>query len=271
MAKQVYMLKGIRENTINWTTQVTVIERGFLGLTKTNNLYQKVVMVDAEGTKVEGIIFGRHIKLLRHTLKVYHTYSISNAMVRKTPTQYRVIDNDYQWFIYARTRIEENPAKILNIDCAKYNFVPLRQIQKHKNSREGIDVLFAVLFVAAPRKTKKTYVQDILVIDQGRNSIGFKLFARCNFHVQLSDSTGIVIATVFGDEAEKMFGITTNYLKQNTKQGKLSKTAAELLARGSEFVVQIRAYKCQEAASNHCLFTVNGLQHVSQIIEDAEM
>lgn len=48
MAKQVYMLKGIRENTINWTTQVTVIERGFPGLTKTNNLYQKVVMVDAE-------------------------------------------------------------------------------------------------------------------------------------------------------------------------------------------------------------------------------
>lgn len=155
-----------------------------------------------QGTKVQGTIFGQDMNVLKDTLKMYKTYSISNAVVQPTPPEHRVIDNDYQWLLYARTPIEEIVVETLCIRALKYDFVPLAQISNHANSGTGIgicsdlfqilkvyalflifilinlflhhlfhnfdvDVLFAIIRVAPARKTKQTWVQDITIIDQG--------------------------------------------------------------------------------------------------------
>lgn len=80
------------------------------------------------------------MKVLKHTLKIYHTYRISNAVINNTPAQHQVIDNDYQWVLYARTQIEEVKVKPLSIKTLKYNFVPLANLAKYTKSREGIGI-----------------------------------------------------------------------------------------------------------------------------------
>lgn len=135
------------------------------------------------------------MRALKDTLKIYHNYRISNAVVNDTPAQHRVVNNDHQWVLYARTLIEEVEVKALTFQALKYNFVPLADLPKYTNSREGIgtnltnqqlyiyllrdktkyykcwqknaDAIFAVLKVGAPKMTRETWVQNILVIDQG--------------------------------------------------------------------------------------------------------
>lgn len=78
------------------------------------------------------------MSVLKDTLKIYHTYAISNAVVNDTPPKHRVIDNDHQWLLYGRTPIEEVEVKSLTIRALKYNFVPLAALSEHTNSTEGI-------------------------------------------------------------------------------------------------------------------------------------
>lgn len=48
--------------------------------------------------------------------------------------------------------------------------------------------------------------------------IGAKIFHNLKFNIELSDKTGAVGATVFQRDAEGMFGITTEYMKENVQQ-----------------------------------------------------
>ncbi|XP_058220592.1 replication protein A 70 kDa DNA-binding subunit B-like [Rhododendron vialii] len=41
---------------------------------------------------------------------------------------------------------------------------------------------------------------------------------RCKFQIQLSDSTGFIIATAFGEQADSMFSITGDYLKNSMQE-----------------------------------------------------
>lgn len=48
--------------------------------------------------------------------------------------------------------------------------------------------------------------------------IGTKMFRSLRFNIELSDKTGSVVATVFQRDAEGMFGISTEYMKDNIQQ-----------------------------------------------------
>lgn len=48
--------------------------------------------------------------------------------------------------------------------------------------------------------------------------IASEIFDSLKFNVELSDQTGSIVATVFPQDAEGMFGITTEYMKENIKQ-----------------------------------------------------
>ncbi|KAI8569952.1 hypothetical protein RHMOL_Rhmol02G0318100 [Rhododendron molle] len=161
------MLKDMVTGDSNWTAEVMVIEKGFPRLTEKNRLYQKLVFIDSEKNATQGTIFQEDMSVLKDTLKIYHTYTISNAVVNDTPPKHRVIDNDHQWLLYGRTPIEEVEVKSLSVRALQYNFIPLAHLGEHTNSREGIDAIFAVLKVGTPKRTRETWVQNILIIDQG--------------------------------------------------------------------------------------------------------
>ncbi|KAG5566130.1 hypothetical protein RHGRI_001906 [Rhododendron griersonianum] len=120
------------------------------------------------GTKIQATIFGPDIEILEHTLKVYHTYSIRNAQITKTPDDcHHVANNILQWKLLSRTPVEKITVEGLSIRALKYNFVPLAELHNHQNNKNGIEVLFAIMHVGPKRKTPKTYVQNVIVIDQG--------------------------------------------------------------------------------------------------------
>ncbi|KAG5551821.1 hypothetical protein RHGRI_010050 [Rhododendron griersonianum] len=48
--------------------------------------------------------------------------------------------------------------------------------------------------------------------------IAYEMFHSLKFNVELSDQTGSIVATVFPRDAEGMFGITAEYMRENIKQ-----------------------------------------------------
>ncbi|KAF7139857.1 hypothetical protein RHSIM_Rhsim06G0109700 [Rhododendron simsii] len=87
-------------STLNSTNCVAgllgmVVEKGIPRVTSNEKAYPKVVLMDAEGKKIQCTIFGGDMEVLKDTLKVVHTYSITN--INTTPGDYRVIDNELQW------------------------------------------------------------------------------------------------------------------------------------------------------------------------------
>ncbi|KAF7138806.1 hypothetical protein RHSIM_Rhsim07G0090000 [Rhododendron simsii] len=44
------------------------------------------------------------------------------------------------------------------------------------------------------------------------------ILSQCKFQIQLSDSTGYIIATAFGEQADSMFSITGDYLRNNMQE-----------------------------------------------------
>lgn len=45
-----------------------------------------------------------------------------------------------------------------------------------------------------------------------------KMFRSLKFNIELSDKTGSIVATVFQRDAEGMFGITAEYMRENIQQ-----------------------------------------------------
>ncbi|KAH7855784.1 hypothetical protein Vadar_028830 [Vaccinium darrowii] len=91
---------------------------------------------------------------------------------------------------------------------------------------------------------------------------------RCKFNIELSDSIGIIVATLFGEKAESMFSIDGEYLRENIQQDQLSDVAMEKLGTGIEYAVQVRAYKYEAREVALCLFNVKAFFPTNEIIED---
>ncbi|KAG5566976.1 hypothetical protein RHGRI_002514 [Rhododendron griersonianum] len=304
MTSNMKMLKDIVPGVPNWTAEVMVIEKGLPRLAKNKRLYQKLVFIDSEGSKIQGTIFQQDMRFLKNTLKIYHTYRISNAIINDTPAQHQVIDNDHEWVLYARTPIEEVAVKELSITAFKYNFVPLADLTKYTKSREGIDAIFAVLKVGAPKKTKETWVQNILIIDQGSNFIlivtttnlaaGVKLQTRGSttfiFDPVLPEANALKTWCMIHSAAINKLPaielqqvglikslipcrsqiIKINRLPTIVSTATLSEAARGKLGKGIEYAVHLRAYKYAPTDSEFCLFSIDTFVPVTKIIEDTQ-
>ncbi|KAI8530230.1 hypothetical protein RHMOL_Rhmol11G0040000 [Rhododendron molle] len=93
---------------------------------------------------------------------------------------------------------------------------------------------------------------------------------RCRFQIQLADSTGFITATAFGQQADSMFSISGDYLKNNIKKDTLSRAARRKLGTGIEYAVHLRAYKSAPGDNEFCLFSIDTFVAVTKIIEDTQ-
>ncbi|KAG5517413.1 hypothetical protein RHGRI_037972 [Rhododendron griersonianum] len=413
MADNLCMIKSVKERMTNWTVQAMVIERGYPRVTSGDQTYQKLVLIDSEGTQIQCTIWNADIQVLEDTLELYHSYSISNAKVDMTPPDFQLFDNPLQWTLSCRTPIEEISDAVYDIRYVKYQFVPLQDLGEYVHNNRGFDVLFTVLHVGTKRTTKdNSTIQNIIIIDasnvpttlvlwdqfaehegeimgtlegpfpivqatrmkvstfqgfqlatKGSSTFSFnppipaakKLRAwcmanakaihklpmpernmnvtplrnetpnkkefkhvnqlptivdkqefhwvqaickvvdltqqfwyltcsKCNhatnamsdgpfwcnhckqrvspvanlkFNVELSDQTGSIVATVFPRDAEGMFGITAEYMKENIKQGELSASAIEKLCQDVEYDVRVKAYNYTKYRLPKCLYSIH--------------
>lgn len=128
----------------------------------------------------------------KNNLKLYHTYALSNANVTPIDEIYRAVKNSYQWVISSRTPVQEIQIDGLTLRTVKQNFMTISDIPNitepdphfgnyfslllHNCQTEitllqkpiyfNTDILFAVLKVGERRKTTKTYVAELCIIDQ---------------------------------------------------------------------------------------------------------
>ncbi|KAE9454264.1 hypothetical protein C3L33_13830, partial [Rhododendron williamsianum] len=136
-----------------------VVEKGIPRVTSNEKAYPKVVLMDAEGKKIQCT------RSTERYSQVFHIYSITN--INTTPGDYRVIDNELQWSLSARTPIEGISVPTLTVRSLKYKFVPLIKMEDYCKDTQGFDVLFAGINVGPKRPTNDAFVLHVTAIDQG--------------------------------------------------------------------------------------------------------
>lgn len=84
------------------------------------------------------------IEILKDTLKVFHTYSISNSKVENTPIEFCVFDHTLQWTLSCRTPIEQISMPGLNVRGLKFQFVPLKDLSEHIGNDQGFGMFRSI-------------------------------------------------------------------------------------------------------------------------------
>ncbi|KAI7995523.1 Replication protein A 70 kDa DNA-binding subunit B [Camellia lanceoleosa] len=192
MCNQLLAIKDINPSTKRWTSNVMVIEKSFPRTRSSGILFQKLMLIDAKGSKVQATIFGADIEVLQTTLEIFSSYAISNAQVRSIPEQHQIVENEYQWTIHGRTSIEKIKDDQLTIRSLNFNFTTLTALENNIDSTtsanvhsettadtqsstrpKNINVLLAILEVGPIQmkknfknhKDEETPLQEIIVID----------------------------------------------------------------------------------------------------------
>lgn len=170
MDRKLTPIKNITKSTKNWTAKVKVLEKWRPRTAQHSPLkFQKLILADAEGSRVQATIFDENIQKLEGTLEVYNTYLISNAEVKFVPPQFRKIDFEWQWQINASTLIQTFDESSSHQDFLNLDFVPFEQFEQHLGEQTAIDILAAVAQVQTPKVLNKPgnpRAQEIIVINQ---------------------------------------------------------------------------------------------------------
>ncbi|KAL6541893.1 hypothetical protein OROGR_011379 [Orobanche gracilis] len=104
-----YLLDEITPDTKNWTAKVSIVNKTEPRTSSqpSSIRFQKVLLADNKGNKVEGMVYREDIELLKNSLRPHQTYLISNAVVRPVKPGFEnpLTNNKYQWILGARTAI----------------------------------------------------------------------------------------------------------------------------------------------------------------------
>ncbi|KAL6526738.1 hypothetical protein OROGR_015828 [Orobanche gracilis] len=104
-----YLLEEITLDTKNWTAKVSIVNKTEPRTSSQPSSigFQKLLLADNKGNRVEGMIYRGDIELLKNSLRLHQTYLISNAVVRPVKPGFEnpLTNNKYQWILGARTAI----------------------------------------------------------------------------------------------------------------------------------------------------------------------
>ncbi|KAL6534944.1 hypothetical protein OROGR_013619 [Orobanche gracilis] len=104
-----YLLDEITPDTKNWTAKVSIVNKTEPRTSSqpSSIRFQKLLLADNKGNRVEGMVYRGDIELLKNSLRPHQTYLISNAVVRPVKPGFEnpLTNNKYQWILGARTAI----------------------------------------------------------------------------------------------------------------------------------------------------------------------
>nr|XP_027064184.1 replication protein A 70 kDa DNA-binding subunit B-like isoform X2 [Coffea arabica] len=156
------IIPGLRD----WTTIVQVLDKQKPLLSKAGNRYQKLTLIDGQGTTVEAMIYKSDIEFFRNHFRLYMRYMLSNARVEYTPLEYRVRENQCTWYIDNSTVVqamdEPNPPEIPPV----FRFTPFRRFYQHIDDTSDIDILGIVAEVHQRFHKGTTPTREIVIIDK---------------------------------------------------------------------------------------------------------
>ncbi|KAL6550204.1 hypothetical protein OROMI_020692 [Orobanche minor] len=109
MEPKIYLLDSITPETKNWTAKVYVVNKTEPRTSSqpTSIRFQKLLLADNKGNRVEGMVYRGDIELLKNSLRLHQTYLISNAIVRPVKPGFEnpLTNNKDQLILGARTPI----------------------------------------------------------------------------------------------------------------------------------------------------------------------
>ncbi|XP_027102730.1 uncharacterized protein [Coffea arabica] len=101
-------IDDVKPRMKGWSAHVTVEEKIHVAISKhSSTRYQKVVLADSKGSRVEGIMFNSAVEKMGPKFHVFKKYLISNADVREIEEKYQTNGLTIQWVISTRTVVEE--------------------------------------------------------------------------------------------------------------------------------------------------------------------
>ncbi|KAH9619841.1 hypothetical protein KSS87_020832 [Heliosperma pusillum] len=162
-------IANITPDTQKWTAKVRVLEKSFpRTASQSSNKYQRLILTDGQGMRVQATIFGKDIESLSNTLYTLGHYYVSNAIVRPIPEQHRIVNNKYQWTLSTKNPIREVSEEELDgrVIAANFNLVSFSHLPQYVDSGTLIDTLAVVADIYPKRTTKdETTLQEFLLIN----------------------------------------------------------------------------------------------------------
>ncbi|KAE9468011.1 hypothetical protein C3L33_00153, partial [Rhododendron williamsianum] len=125
MAPNILPLDKLHPQSRNFTIQCMLTEKAIPRQSAdSSSHYQRLVFQDAQGNKMQGIIYGDSIEIFAKRLKVYHT-PITNAVITRIKERFRFLPNIYQIVVNAKTPVEHIEVDGLSIRTLVYNFTSI--------------------------------------------------------------------------------------------------------------------------------------------------
>ncbi|KAL6509801.1 hypothetical protein OROGR_022289 [Orobanche gracilis] len=166
MEPRTFLLDAITPDTKNWTAKVSVLNKTEPRTSSqpTCIKFQKLLLADIKGNKVEGMLYRDDIELLRDSLRPHQTYLISNATVRPVKPGFEnpLTNNRFQWILGARTAILATAdSTVISSELAP-TFIRCDQFRDFLRTKTLISTAAIVLEGRAPRSVTAKGKQHIL-------------------------------------------------------------------------------------------------------------
>ncbi|KAJ7969363.1 Replication protein A subunit [Quillaja saponaria] len=222
MTRQTLLISEITPQTKNWTAKVRVIEK-LLPRTSMSSpkKYQRIVLMDKEGTKVQASIFGAEIDLFGTTLSYMNYYNIAGAIVSTIEPRYCLVSSQFQWKLSSRTYIEQLPNDEEFPTLNLHIFTPFDQFGKHVDSSSQIDMV-AIVIKVMPLRIQQTRigasdVQEFTVTDKSLTLVVLTMWDQfvnneASLIVDKIDSMPIILGTRLKVVSYKGISLTTKAL-----------------------------------------------------------
>ncbi|KAL6570059.1 hypothetical protein OROMI_014573 [Orobanche minor] len=149
MEPKIYALNDITPDMKNWTARVCVLNKTGPRISSqaTPIKFQKLLLADEQGNKVEAMLYRSDVDLLKNSLQSDETYLISNALVQPVKQGFEnpLVNNKYQWIIGARTAVLPTEKKDFVFSALTPVFTHYNQFHKFIGTR-GLISTVAVIF-----------------------------------------------------------------------------------------------------------------------------
>ncbi|KAL6524258.1 hypothetical protein OROGR_016692 [Orobanche gracilis] len=166
MEPRTFLLDAVTPDTKNWTAKVSVLNKTEPRTSSqpTCIKFQKLLLADIRGNKVEGMLYRDDIELLKDSLRPHQTYLISNATVRPVKPGFEnpLTNNRFQWILGARTAILATAdSTVISSELAP-TFIRCDQFRDFLRTKTLISTAAIVLEGRAPRSVTAKGKQHIL-------------------------------------------------------------------------------------------------------------
>ncbi|KAL6579129.1 hypothetical protein OROMI_009345 [Orobanche minor] len=174
MEPKIYLLDAITPHTKNWTAKVSVVNKTEPRTSSqpTSIRFQKMLLADAKGNKIEAILYRGDIDLLKNSLQPRQTYLISNALVRpmKPCFENPLTNNKYQWILGSRTAILSTHEDSLILSELAPTFIRCDHFRDFLGSRTLISTAAIIIDSHPPRtvtaRGKQNTLREYAMMDE---------------------------------------------------------------------------------------------------------